>query len=311
MKTFRRKTHLLYGNPPCAPFSPIGGAISKKEGWRGDPRLECWDNLIDVVEVVQPRVFVGESVPRFYTAGWPLLQSYARRLLKGGYQVYVVQHDIKFLGAAQQRRRVFLIGSRYDLTFPTPTFPRRDLSDALSEVDDPGVSGSMYDEVAECLHVMPQGMGLKDFFFEYYGGEEHVRELGLHRPRFVEGRLRLNEPTGTVFGNTMIHPTEDRYLGINEYLNLLGYPPEYKWAADDVGGIMGEAVKAVTSFAARYVAQVVKAGIERGKVIRNPRAIEVKRWSTSTRRISYDLTVEDTDITDRVWEDNDGETNSS
>ena len=298
------KVDLLYGNPPCAPFSPVGSTISKSRKdsgqWRGDPRLKCWDNLIRVTEVIRPAVFVGESVPRFYTAGWELSSSYAKRFLKLGYDVNFVLHDVKFLGGPQQRRRVFLVATKVKLDWYIPDLRIRTFRDAVAGLDDPGPYQEPYDEVAEMLHTLPQGEGLTGAFDKFYP-RTFQRKHKLHHPRFAEHRIRMDSPTGTVFGNVFLHPTEPRFLGIREYQRLMGYPDGYRWSHTNIGRVMNEMVKAVTPFAARYAAHVVASGLTLNRKVRRPnKVIEVVRWAKSTRVVDHKMVPSETDITGRL-----------
>lgn len=300
------KVDLLYGNPPCAPFSPVGGTISKaakaRGGWRGDPRLKCWDNLVSAALVIRPKVFVGESVPRFYSAGWELAGAYARRFVDADYEVTFVLHDIKFMGAGQQRRRVFLVAHKVALQFPTPNKQPATLQQVLEGLEDPGPYSVPSDEIVEVLPHLPYRGSLRTLFMDSYG---HIplrnwKGMGLHRPRFTAHRVAFDRPTGTVFGDVMVHPKEARYLGVKEYARLMGYPDGYWWDLERPGDAIGEMVKAVTPYAARYISRVAKAGLTAGKRAKRGRVTEVKIWASSQRVDDFKLVRSDTDITGRL-----------
>ena len=300
------KVDLLYGNPPCAPFSPIGATISsKKKGigqWRADDRIKCWHNLMLAVATIKPMVFVGESVPRFYTAGWELSGKYAKHLLSMGYMVYIVLHDIKFMGAAQQRRRVFLVGSKVKLDWPVPGHKPVTVRDAIGDLNDPGEYMVPRDEIVEILPYMPtDNKSLVNLYDKAYGHmtREEQKKQGLHRPRFVEGRSTFDRQIGTVFGNTMLHPEEVRYLGLRELMRLMGYPDDYRWSGN-LGEAIGEMVKAVTPFAGRYAANVVADGLKLDRRVRKPKVIEVVRWAKSSRILDMKVVPSETDITGRL-----------
>ncbi len=318
IKRYAGKVDLMYGNPPCAPFSPMGSGMKGKDGWRTDARIQCWTNLVEAAIEIQPKVFVGESVPKFYTNGFELVSSYAKDLVAAGYpRIYVVLHDIKFMGAAQQRRRVFLVASKYDLQWTVPNTPMVTLRQALASLDGPGPYKELYDEFVEMYHTVPPGGGLKKAFDEFYT-PEFVEEHGLRKPRFVAHKANWDAPTGTVFGHTVLtHPDEARYFGVAELSRMMGYPDGYKWAQEpdfdmnDKKKLHGalarqgsEMVKAVTSFAAEYAAKTVADAIHSSRapwsMRATPRVMEIKRWASNTRVINYDMVAEDRDISEEV-----------
>jgi site-specific DNA-cytosine methylase len=48
---------VVYGNPPCAPWSPIGSSMRHgQENWRSDPNVDCARRLIDFGLKVQPKI---------------------------------------------------------------------------------------------------------------------------------------------------------------------------------------------------------------------------------------------------------------
>lgn len=313
---YRDKINFMYANPPCAPFSPMGGGMKGTDAWRTDDRISCWKNLIEAALVVQPDVFVGESVPKLYTNGWELVKAYTKDLIEAGYpRIYYVLHDIKFMGAPQQRRRFFFVASKYGLQWPVPNHPQVTFNDALESLEDPGPYKMLYDEFAEMYHIVPPGGGVRELFFEYYGGEDKVKEMGLRKPRFVLHKVNPELPTGTIFGHTVLsHPTEPRYLGVRELGRLMGYPDDYKWSQDftydpdnlgpyhsQLAKNGSEMVKAVTSFAGRYAAKTAADGIaNKNKVIGRPIVTEIKRWAGNTRVINYEMDAQDTDRTEDV-----------
>jgi DNA (cytosine-5)-methyltransferase 1 len=101
---------LLTGGFPCQPFSSAG----KKRGI-ADPRGTLFQAVVDALELKRPRFFVLENVKRLLEMerGWhfaTILDSLSRldyriewRLLNGSH-----------FGLAQNRQRVFLLGTRVD-----------------------------------------------------------------------------------------------------------------------------------------------------------------------------------------------------
>jgi site-specific DNA-cytosine methylase len=60
---------VVYGNPPCAPWSPVGRSMRHgSENWRTDANVDCARRLIEYGLKVQPTIWVMESVSRSLAA---------------------------------------------------------------------------------------------------------------------------------------------------------------------------------------------------------------------------------------------------
>lgn len=130
---------LLDGSPPCASFSTAG---SRERGWGkvkaySDVRQRVDDLFFEFVRIVRgvrPRAFLAENVSGL-TIGKAtgVLAEVLRELRASGYRVVARVLDAQWLGVAQQRRRLILVGVREDLgvdpAHPSPLPWRRTLAD--------------------------------------------------------------------------------------------------------------------------------------------------------------------------------------
>src|ERR1700687_363841 len=83
-----REIDLVYSNPPCALFSPMGIVTTRGEGsWATDARLDHWCDCFGLLESVKPRAWVTESVQQAYTRGRVLIDEMTKRSLVQGYSV--------------------------------------------------------------------------------------------------------------------------------------------------------------------------------------------------------------------------------
>lgn len=102
----------LTGGFPCQPFSSAG----KKEGIR-DARGTLFQSIADVIDRHRPRHFVLENVKRLLTmergAHFATILGALARL---DYQVEWRLLNAMHFGLAQNRQRVFLVGTRVDTT---------------------------------------------------------------------------------------------------------------------------------------------------------------------------------------------------
>jgi DNA (cytosine-5)-methyltransferase 1 len=127
---------VLDGSPPCQDFSTTG-----KRNLEGDRALLYYE-FVRLVGEIGPKTFCAENVPGFVmgaSRGRHFLPI-VRDLRALGYRVGARTLDASWLGVAQARRRLVLIGLRDDLGIdPASAFPRRAarqtvIGDALPDV---------------------------------------------------------------------------------------------------------------------------------------------------------------------------------
>ncbi len=106
---------LLTGGFPCQPFSSAG----KKEGIR-DARGTLFQSIADVIERHRPRHFVLENVKRLLTMERGAhFATILGALVRLDYQVEWRLFNALHFGLAQNRQRVFLVGTRSDIASPS------------------------------------------------------------------------------------------------------------------------------------------------------------------------------------------------
>ncbi|MEQ2525143.1 DNA cytosine methyltransferase [Bacillaceae bacterium CLA-AA-H227] len=109
---------VIVGGPPCQGFSVSGKRILE------DPRNELYKSFVQVVDTIQPKVFVMENVPGLVR----LFNGEAKdRILESleniGYNVSYKILTASDYGVPQTRKRVFFVGLRKDLfDFPNDYF---------------------------------------------------------------------------------------------------------------------------------------------------------------------------------------------
>jgi DNA (cytosine-5)-methyltransferase 1 len=120
---------LLTGGFPCQPFSSAG----KKEGIR-DARGTLFQSIADAIERHRPRHFVLENVKRLLTMERGAhFATILGALVRLDYHVEWRLLNALHFGLAQNRQRVFLVGTRADLA--SPSF-FGDWEPLLAEADD-------------------------------------------------------------------------------------------------------------------------------------------------------------------------------
>ena len=116
-KKYKNKIDFVYCNPPCAPWSNLGGAQKGAGAWRNDPRIKCWRDSFNLLKELKPKAIAIESVPRVYSknGGRPMIMELSEEANKLGYQVTHLLIDGGFTGLNHSRKRFFFIATKYNL----------------------------------------------------------------------------------------------------------------------------------------------------------------------------------------------------
>jgi DNA (cytosine-5)-methyltransferase 1 len=133
---------VLIGCYPCTGFS-LGSRRRNRDGADRDLKANggnyLYEEFVRALSVVQPAVFFIENVGGMTTAsdGW----FFEKQLTEFRRQGYVVNHkvlDASSFGAAQTRKRLFIVGVKQELgtsfTFPEPTHGQADDLKALASL---------------------------------------------------------------------------------------------------------------------------------------------------------------------------------
>lgn len=218
------KVDILSGCYPCQGFSQAG---------KRDPNARInylYREFSRALGVVRPKAFIVENVIGMrFGANFELLKKQIRSFRCRGYVVNWKLLDARDYGLAQERKRIFIVGFRSDLsfrnTFPSPT--HGDLG---------------------CSPWVPQRDVLKDFS-DWPNGEFDDQPLSWY---YMSRRRRRDwdEPAPCVVANSRhvaLHPLspEMEYVGPDKYrfkedtrprrytyrecAALQGFPPTFSW----------------------------------------------------------------------------------
>lgn len=222
---------IIFAQPECAVWSQAGKSHGARDRWQSDPRLANFKSCVDLILDVRPKFAFVESVPLAYSNGRELMVEFAEQAYAVGMStsymfVNAVHHKVP-----QVRKRFFLVFHKSAFR-PTPVFHDPvTVREALADVNDPGHYSKMPDKllpyVQQCgPNESPLIHWNKDNPPETH--EFHANGHVKNRPRMMEHRLPLDSPGGVYFGDFVIHPTEDRYLGVNEAKALCAVPQSYQ-----------------------------------------------------------------------------------
>jgi DNA (cytosine-5)-methyltransferase 1 len=243
---------LLFGGPPCQPFSQIG-----KRGGAVDPRASLLFEMLRFAEALRPEAVFVEQVKGLVGAGavdgrpGPVFGRLLDGLRALGYEPTWDVLDAADYGVPQRRQRLLMValrqGGRFALPDPThgavPGEPARcsakphvTVGEALAGLSPrpPRLSG----RVPEGSHVdvTPEGQQRRISFVPegqwlaaQLGAPPEIRQTLKGKDTTKFRRLARSAPSLTLrCGEIFFHPLEDRYLTPREYLRLHGYPDWYR-----------------------------------------------------------------------------------
>ncbi len=262
---------VLIGAPPCEPYTTVGSRNGK-----ADHRADGITHFIRVIEEAQPHFFVLEEVPSFVSAAVRHISFYDRiatpeadlspDLRLGSFfdevmaafraTGYALSFDDAYprgsvlnaahFGAAQNRKRFILIGSRQGPAVPLPTptcaVPKT-LGEVLDELDDPCPEHQPFPRKwGSYLRLVPEGGCWRDLPVDIQrkvmGGAiddpDDARTRGKKggRTGFLR-RLSRNKPAPTLVDSPttkaacLCHPNGERPLSVKEYAALQGFPLDW------------------------------------------------------------------------------------
>ncbi|MDW8405514.1 DNA cytosine methyltransferase [Chloroflexus sp.] len=242
---------LLFGGPPCQPFSQIG----KRSSLRDERGLLLFE-MVRFARSFRPRVILIEQVKGLLNA--PDHNGVAGNVFKKlideleaiGYHSKWKVINAADYGVPQLRQRVFIVSAReeIDFHFPEPTHsatcnsslffslpPYVTVGEALQGLAEPCQSDGGHSPIDNHVDITPAGdrrriSGVPEG--SHLAAQTHLpaeqRRNLTKKDTTKFKRLSRHEPANTLrCGEIFFHPTEDRYLTPREYMRLHGYPDNY------------------------------------------------------------------------------------
>lgn len=224
---------IVVGGFPCQDFSMIW-----KRGGISTDRGNLYRNLVELVELQTPRVFVAENVKGLLTAnrGGAVLQI-KNDFAELGYEVDVDLYNFADYGVAQLRERVLLVGVRKDVQWqyvrPPATHERdnyissREALRGVEKVPHNNERQRLAAKTIALLKEIPPGGNFSDIPPDH---PLYVRGMISH----VYRRLHPDEPSKTLIaagggGTWGYHFSEPRSLTNRERARLFGYPDDFEF----------------------------------------------------------------------------------
>jgi site-specific DNA-cytosine methylase len=279
----KEKIDFIFGNPPCAAWSPLGRGIQTNdpEWWRKDPRIACTKLHFTLLHTVKPTVWATESVTGAWTKGHELFEELAAEARPLGYKAYIVLHNAQWLGADQHRKRMFCVFSKVKIDWHCPFKQWTPCGEKLAGFD--AFNGRVEEDglnaidvkmkgIKQFLKTCPQGSPLRHHH-ENLSGQGKLPK-GIKRFGYAVKRLHPDKPAPAMIGASFVHPYEDRFLTISEMLHLGGFPPGFKLKGSHEAraAFLGRGVLPPVG---AWLAQNVKKAIAKGEKVGRDKDLEV------------------------------------
>lgn len=245
------KPDVIYGNPPCAAWSPVGKSLTNgMNSWRTDSRVQCTNNLFRLLEIMRPKIWIWESVPRVFTVGKDFVKQLEKKAITMGYSITYFLTDAQLYGLPQRRQRFHMIIHKVKLDIQKPPMRIITTKQTIDKVKNKWFSRCTEKDVYLIKNTKP-GKGLRDTFERLMPMKKNSRGQISGRPIFINFRLHPNKPSPTLIGgNHAAHYSKNRFLTPIEHAMLCGYPENYKWdgepqtwykqAGQSVTSVMGD-----------------------------------------------------------------------
>ncbi len=280
---------LLFGGPPCQPFSKCGYWASGDTRRLDDPRADTVEAFLRVLRDTRPRAFLMENVAGLAYSGKDEGLRLIRRALDDinaehgtRYGVEVLVLNAADFGVPQTRERVFLIGSRDGRTFgelppthrPPPDLARqRDLGledelpfwrtawDALGDLETDGGDPELQPrgKWADLLPAIPEGQN-----YLYHTERGEGLPLFGWRRRFWNFLLKIakDRPSWTLTAQpgpaTGPFHWSSRRLSMRELCRLQTFPDDFV-VQGDINSVQKQLGNAVPSALAEKLGLEIRA----------------------------------------------------
>jgi DNA (cytosine-5)-methyltransferase 1 len=265
---------VITGGSPCQPFSTAGKRLSIEES-RGNLVFE----FLRIVKEAKPEYFVFENVAGLVTAAIKHISFYERinkkdtelakeQQLGSAFEIILKEFkktryyidwgvlNAADYGAAQKRRRLIILGSKYDpkISLPNPTHgspgsaevisgkkePWVTLKEVFHNLADPNPEYLLFPSWGKYMAYIPEGGNWHNLpkelqkealkgAYDPTGRNNKGGRTGFYR------RLSWSKPAPTLLASpvykcsVLAHPTQNRPLSVKEYAKIQGFPDNWKF----------------------------------------------------------------------------------
>ena len=246
---YKEKYDLFFANNPCSGLSTIN-----KNANINQPVNNRFFEIFDLIQKINPKVFLIENAPTLVTIGVPILHKMVNQL--GDYYNFTIIRD--YAGnhnVCMKRMRTLIIGwnKTYFKYIPIINMNKQDpitIDDVLKDLS----KDSLNMEFDKDLHMkdlewiyslIEQGSSVVRTIIKNYDEvitkvpDKYIQFINNQKRKLEEGKSLFDKSAWRLKSNYIvpsmtslaqyIHPTEDRELYIREYARIMGYPDDFKF----------------------------------------------------------------------------------
>lgn len=246
---YKEKYDLFFANNPCSGLSTINKNASINQ-----PVNNRFFEIFDLIQKINPKVFLIENAPTLVTIGVPILHKMVNQL--GDYYNFTIIRD--YAGnhnVCMKRMRTLIIGwnKKYFKYIPIINMNKQDpitIDDVLKDLS----KDSLNMEFDKDLHMkdlewiyplIEQGSSVIRTIIKNYDKvinkvpDKYIQFINNQKRKLEEGKSLFDKSAWRLKSNYIvpsmtslaqyIHPTEDRELYIREYARIMGYPDDFKF----------------------------------------------------------------------------------
>lgn len=239
---------LIIGGPPCQSFSASGRRAGGAAG-QLDKRGLLFRNYCKVVEFVKPKAFLFENVRGILaTNHGEDFNAIKTAFEKIGYKIDYRILDAEDYGVPQQRERLFIIGhkGKDDFLFPKPIIgpdsiskaPYISVKEAISDLilseEEKEITKFEGGKYTHLLPLVPPG----ENYLYFTAKRGYPNPIFAYRSRFSDFLYKANpdKPSKTLIASPGKYTGplhwENRYLTVNEYKRIQGFPDSHLFWGD-------------------------------------------------------------------------------
>lgn len=236
-KIAEQKVDIIVGGPPCQGFS-IAGNIGRQ--FLDDPRNHLFLEYVRFVKLVRPSMFVLENVYTLvrHNKGRTINEILTEFSNLGYYVQYKILNAVNY-GVPQERRRVFIVGTKPGLNYayPIPSDKFLTVKDAIGSLP-PLKSGEtsnidLHNAMKHSTQMLTKMSFVKDGGDRYQIPEQFRPKSGDIR-KYV--RYNSNKPSFCVTGDMrkVFHYDQNRALTCRELARIQTFPDSYRFYGSSI-----------------------------------------------------------------------------
>lgn len=228
---------IIIGGPPCQGFS-IAGNIGRK--FLDDDRNRLFLEYVRFVKIISPKMFVLENVAALvrHNKG-KTIKEIETRFAELGYSIqYKILNSVNF-HVPQERRRVFLVGTKegYHFVFPTESDERITVEQAIGDL--PSLESGESSSISHHVAMRHSKQMLEKMKYVKDGGTredipEDIRPKSGDIRKYI--RYSSKKPSVCVTGDMrkIFHYRDNRALTCRELARLQTFPDSFDFCGNSI-----------------------------------------------------------------------------